>query len=338
MDVSTSEISFGGGSVLFSWDLLNEQPRIYRCSATFSVSNKLKKKTRKRKAKEEPGEGIEANGSQKKRERLGTQEDVDTSVNLRSTSRVPSVGEHWEVDSGFSSEASPPNSGRCSPCVAAGCSARVVAVDCEMVGTGPGGRRSELARCSVLNYDGEVLYDQYIRPERPVTNYRTQWSGIRKEHLNHAVPFKKARSQIAAVLKDKVVIGHALHNDFKALQFSHPRHLIRDTSSSRALKLLVGEGSTHGCSLKSLSQRLLSRHIQVGKAGHCSVEDAQAALDLYKLVEQRWEQLCAEADSKDPQPQPFPFPSPTPAPNPEAALSKYMSDQYWPDHMDCSQP
>ncbi|NXT25248.1 I20L2 protein, partial [Syrrhaptes paradoxus] len=32
---------------------------------------------------------------------------------------------------------------------------KVVAVDCEMVGTGPGGSTSALARCSLVGYDGD---------------------------------------------------------------------------------------------------------------------------------------------------------------------------------------
>ena len=34
---------------------------------------------------------------------------------------------------------------------------KCVAIDCEMVGTGPRGRVSELARCSVVSYHGDVL-------------------------------------------------------------------------------------------------------------------------------------------------------------------------------------
>uniref|UniRef100_A0AAQ4P0C2 Interferon stimulated exonuclease gene n=1 Tax=Gasterosteus aculeatus aculeatus TaxID=481459 RepID=A0AAQ4P0C2_GASAC len=71
----------------------------------------------------------------------------------------------------------------------------VVALDCEMVGTGPGGRCSELARCSILDYHGNVLYDQYVRPLRPVTDYRTRWSGIRRKDLLNAVPFAQAREE-----------------------------------------------------------------------------------------------------------------------------------------------
>lgn len=101
----------------------------------------------------------------------------------------------WEVDSGFSSETSPPTSGRSSPYVGIDHS-RLVAMDCEMVGTGPHGQCSELARCSIVSYNGSVIYDKYILPRHPVTDYRTKWSGIRKHHLAQAVPFKDAQNEV----------------------------------------------------------------------------------------------------------------------------------------------
>lgn len=106
---------------------------------------------------------------------------------------VTALRDSWEVDSGFSSEASPPVSGRSSPCL---CSTTVVALDCEMVGTGPGGCCSELARCSILDYHGNILYDEYVRPCQPVTDYRTPWSGIHRHHLHDATPFAQARQEV----------------------------------------------------------------------------------------------------------------------------------------------
>uniref|UniRef100_A0AAY4AZH2 Exonuclease domain-containing protein n=1 Tax=Denticeps clupeoides TaxID=299321 RepID=A0AAY4AZH2_9TELE len=173
----------------------------------------------------------------------------------------------------------------------------VVAIDCEMVGTGPKGHRSELARCSILNYHGDVVYDKYILPVHPVMDYRTRWSGIRKRDLKRATPFLEARGEILDVLRGKVVIGHALCNDFLALGFVPPGGLIRDTSS-RLFKEMCGFHNRRLVSLKSLSLNLLNRRIQDGKGGHCSVEDAQATLDLYKLVEEQWEQIMASR-SKD---------------------------------------
>lgn len=52
-------------------------------------------------------------------------------------------------------------------------------------------------------------------------------------------------------------------------------------------------------SLKHLTKKLLNRDIQAGKSGHSSVEDAQATMELYKLVEVEWEQYLAQNSPKD---------------------------------------
>ncbi|XP_072519597.1 apoptosis-enhancing nuclease [Salminus brasiliensis] len=236
-----------------------------------------------------------------------------------------SLCDSWDVDSGFSSETSPPTSGRSSPCVGIHPS-MLVAIDCEMVGTGPNGRCSELARCSLLNYSGTVIYDKYVLPQQPVTNFRTQWSGIRKEHLKQAMPFEEARKEILHILKGKVVIGHALHNDFRALGITVPHHMIRDTSRIHLLRQLYGV-SRKCVSLKKLASKLLNRNIQVGRAGHCSVEDALAALDLYKLVEEQWEKSLQDH-----------IQNPVSIPEPTSSLEHYMQDEYWPESLtDCNE-
>ena len=76
---------------------------------------------------------------------------------------------------------------------------KMVAIDCEMVGTGPKGHVSSLARCSIVNYDGDVLYDEYILPPCHIVDYRTRWSGIRKQHMVNATPFKIARNQVGGM-------------------------------------------------------------------------------------------------------------------------------------------
>ncbi|KAM9855011.1 apoptosis-enhancing nuclease [Aulostomus maculatus] len=228
----------------------------------------------------------------------------------------------WEVDSGFCSEASPPASGRSSPCLSL-CSTTVVALDCEMVGTGPGGRCSELARCSILDYHGNILYDKYIQPCQPVTDYRTRWSGIRRHHLQNATPFDQAREEILSVLEGKVVVGHSIYNDFEVLDTLHPGHMVRDTGTTRLLSRLAGFPLQRCVSLKILASKLLSRRIQVGRRGHCSVEDARAALDLYKLVEGKWEEELQSHLRDDDAPH-------TPS---LAASNHYMQDEYWPDDL-----
>ncbi|XP_059159294.1 uncharacterized protein LOC131943286 [Physella acuta] len=174
-----------------------------------------------------------------------------------------------------------------------------VAIDCEMVGTGLNGRHSVLARCSVVDYNGKVLYDQYIRPEETITDYRTIWSGIRPSHMKTAVPIQQALPDIKRMLENKVIIGHAVYHDFKVLGWVPPYFMVRDTSTC---KLLVEMASLQGRgnSLKKLSGALLDRHIQKNRKGHCSVEDSRATLDLFKLVRHEWEkELVAKWLKKD---------------------------------------
>ena len=52
-----------------------------------------------------------------------------------------------------------------------------VALDCEMVGVEPN-NTDALARVSIVNYNGHVLYDKYVRPSGYITDFRTWVSGI----------------------------------------------------------------------------------------------------------------------------------------------------------------
>ncbi|NXM78523.1 I20L2 protein, partial [Serilophus lunatus] len=167
---------------------------------------------------------------------------------------------------------------------------KMLAMDCEMVGTGPGGRTSALARCSIVTYEGDIVYDQYVKPDAPIVDYRTRWSGIRRQHMDRAVPFRKAQQQVLRILAGKVVVGHAIHNDFKALRYSHPKELTRDTSRIPLLNRRGGFPENVAISLKRLTKALLHQDIQVGNSGHSSVEDARATMELYKVVEEEWEQ------------------------------------------------
>lgn len=57
----------------------------------------------------------------------------------------------------------------------------------------------------------------------------------------------------------------------------------------------LGREETVSCIFMFLSSSL----IQVGKSGHSSVEDAQATMELYKLVEVEWEQHLAQNPPND---------------------------------------
>lgn len=69
-------------------------------------------------------------------------------------------------------------------------------MDCEMVGLGPC-RESGLARCSLVDLHGTVLYDKFIRPEGEITDYRTLVSGVTPWHMEEATPFAVARLEVS---------------------------------------------------------------------------------------------------------------------------------------------
>ncbi|XP_012644323.2 apoptosis-enhancing nuclease [Microcebus murinus] len=220
---------------------------------------------------------------------------------------------------------SAPGSRRPAPTEVSGPSpSKYVAIDCEMVGTGPRGRVSELARCSVVSYHGDVLYDKYIRPEMPIVDYRTRWSGITRQHMRKAIPFQVAQKEILKLLKGKVVVGHALHNDFQALKYVHPRSQTRDTTYVPNLLNPPGLHTRARVSLKDLALQLLHKKIQVGKHGHSSVEDATTAMELYRLVEVQWEQQEASSPWARPEDR---------EPDSSTDMEQYMEDQYWPEDL-----
>lgn len=67
---------------------------------------------------------------------------------------------------------------------------RAVAMDCEMVGVGPEGEESMLARVSIVNYFGKCVYDKYVKPTEKVTDYRTAVSGIRPADIKNGEQLK----------------------------------------------------------------------------------------------------------------------------------------------------
>jgi len=178
----------------------------------------------------------------------------------------------------------------------------VVALDCEMVGVG-WRMESALGRCSIVDSYGSILLDTYVVPPAgiaSITDYRTRYSGIRPSHLRGAMAYDVAVSRVRDLLRGRIVVGHALKNDFQVLGFRVPNNWVRDTSKYPRLFALAEEmasqsvGPANALStpkvtkgLKSLTRHILGRKIQ-GRQ-HDSVEDARASLDLYMRVREDWE-------------------------------------------------
>lgn len=155
---------------------------------------------------------------------------------------------------------------------------RYVAVDCEMVGVGPNpGKESALARVSVVNFNGDQIYDSYVRPKEQVTDWRTAVSGILPKHMVEARSLEVVQDDMTRILRNRVLVGHAIRNDLDALLLSHPKRDIRDTARHGPYRKLAGGGSPR---LKILASELLGLEIQTGE--HSSIEDARACMLLFR--------------------------------------------------------
>lgn len=170
---------------------------------------------------------------------------------------------------------------------------RYVALDCEMVGVGAEGQLHALARVSIVNYHGHVILDSYVKPLEQVVDYRTAVSGIKPHHLRDARSLKEVREEVCKLLEGKIVIGHALHNDFACLMLSHPRSQLRDTTKFRPFRAMA-KGKNP--SLRRLAQEVLGVKIQDGE--HDSVEDARVAMLLYRKHKDEWENYLFRGEGR----------------------------------------
>ena len=154
----------------------------------------------------------------------------------------------------------------------------VVAMDCEMCRVEG---EMALTRISLVEWDGSVLLDELVKPDKPIIDYLTPYSGITAAKLeNVTTSLKDIQDRLLKEITPKhILIGHSLNADLMALKLTHP--FVIDTS----ILYPHPRGPPMKSSLKWLAQKYLGRQIQKGHGtqGHDSIEDARACLDLVKM-------------------------------------------------------
>ncbi|KIM78839.1 hypothetical protein PILCRDRAFT_823946 [Piloderma croceum F 1598] len=159
--------------------------------------------------------------------------------------------------------------------------AKVYAIDCEMCLTEDG---KELTRVCIIDYtSGIVIYDQLVKPSKPIIDYLTRWSGITEEAL---APINTTLAEVQDRLLNllsppsaptPILLGHSLESDLKALKLCHPFCI--DT----AIVYHHPRGRPLKPGLAWLTKKWCGREIQTrGEGGHDPEEDARACLDLLK--------------------------------------------------------
>lgn len=168
---------------------------------------------------------------------------------------------------------------------------KYIAMDCEMVGVGYMGRKSSVARVTLVGWNGETIFDEFVQQSTAVVDYRTFVSGITEEDLDGAtLSLDECRAIVTELLDGKMLVGHALKNDMKVLDISHPWFMTRDTAKYEPfMQTRFDDGVLWPRKLKELSKLKLQRDIQTDGRPHSAYEDALAALDLYKKHMTKWE-------------------------------------------------
>lgn len=83
-----------------------------------------------------------------------------------------------------------------------------------------------LARLTVLNEAGQVLYDVHVKPSKgiQVIDLNTRFSGITFEDLDKGEKdLEEVRGELVRrwMGKETVVVGHGVENDLRALRIVH---------------------------------------------------------------------------------------------------------------------
>ena len=167
-----------------------------------------------------------------------------------------------------------------------------VGLDCEMVGVGPMGEISVLARVSIVDYYGRLMFDSFVHVEERVTDYRTHVSGVTEQDLKNGADFGLIRKRVKRLCKNKIICGHGLENDLRALKIEqdHQWYNIRDSASQYQPYMRMDKfGNWRPYRLRDLTWNHLGIVIQQGGKPHDSVEDARAAIALYRNVQPHWD-------------------------------------------------
>ena len=142
---------------------------------------------------------------------------------------------------------------------------------------------------SVVDQKGKKIYDSLVKPDKPIRDYLTRYSGLTEEKLAGVTTRLADVQRKLAELVDyhTILIGHSLECDLRVLKLAHAQ--VIDTS----VIYQHPRGPPFKASLKWLAQKWLKQEIQnrvegvAEVGGHDSMEDASTCTELLNLKLQK---------------------------------------------------
>ncbi|CAN4109613.1 unnamed protein product [Withania somnifera] len=151
----------------------------------------------------------------------------------------------------------------------------MVAIDCEMVLCQDG--TEALVRICAVDSNLEVRLNEFVNPNKPIANYRTEITGITAGDLDGvSCSLADVQTSMKKLLSHgTILIGHSLHNDLRALKIDHAR--VIDTSYVFKYQ---DQPPNRRPSLSNLCKSVLGFELRKTGSPHNCLDDACTAMKL----------------------------------------------------------
>ncbi|KAK4031610.1 ribonuclease H-like domain-containing protein [Parachaetomium inaequale] len=167
---------------------------------------------------------------------------------------------------------------------------KALVLDCEMAGGA--GLPDQVVAISVIDFlTGETLLNALVEPSGPITQWRSQITGITRARMAAAVADGSAlggRAEAVARLfelldQDTVLVGHSMQNDLRVLGLLHGRIVDTGILTAKASgRFGEDERVRRTVGLERLCRELAGVEIRGGGGGGChnSLEDVLATREV----------------------------------------------------------
>lgn len=167
-----------------------------------------------------------------------------------------------------------------------------VAIDCKLIGVQSyDGRKSALGRVSLVNWHGYCVYSTFVRTNEVVYDFRTSSSGVEYDDWVNEPSYEEVCDKISELVRGRILVGHRQKMNLNYLEIDHPEENIRDVALWDPFRQQFGYPIA---SLRKTAQAILDISIQRRGRPHDSIEDACAAMSLYRHVHYQWKRSLRE--------------------------------------------